>query len=192
LLIIRLIELLVAFFASATPLLNPTVHGASIIITLFEGSPYTLWNIRDLARHSGLEVAQSFRFQASAYPGYRHARTIGVVRGGGGWRGEERGSRSFVFVRRGEGVVQGPGKKGREESSDDESGSEEGNWDAVEREQESEGEGEEEEFDDVDEGRGEHDHVDTLERDSESHDESASDEEDEFEGFENEDERDGG
>jgi 25S rRNA (uracil2634-N3)-methyltransferase len=176
----------VAFFQSATPLLSPQ-HGASIIITLFEGSPYSLWNIRDLARHSGLEVAQSFRFQARVYPGYKHARTIGVIKGGGGWKGEERGSRSFVFVRRGEGVVQGPGrKKGGEESSDDESESEEENWDGGGSEEGMEDE--DEEFDGVDDGRGEHDHVDALERDSESHEESESDEGGEFEGFEDEDE----
>lgn len=72
-----------------------------------EGEPYTLWNIRDLGRHSGLQVERSFRFQASAYPGYHHARTLGVVRNkqgdvGGGWRGEERAARSYVFVRRDE------------------------------------------------------------------------------------------
>ncbi|PVH68866.1 hypothetical protein DL98DRAFT_440224 [Cadophora sp. DSE1049] len=116
-------ELLVSFFTRALPSLSPR-HGSSIIVTLFEGEPYTLWNIRDLARHSGLEVAQSFRFQASAYPGYKHARTLGVVRGkggkeGGGWRGEERSARSYVFVRRGEGVVVGPGKGRKSESSDD-------------------------------------------------------------------------
>ena len=70
-------ELLVSFFQRAIPSLAP---GGSIIVTLFEGEPYTLWNIRDLARHSGLQVERSFRFQASAYPGYHHARTLGVVR----------------------------------------------------------------------------------------------------------------
>jgi len=67
----------------------------------------------------------SFRFQAGAYPGYKHARTLGVVKGkggkeGGGWRGEERSARSYVFVRKGEGVVAGPGKGKKAESSDDE------------------------------------------------------------------------
>jgi 25S rRNA (uracil2634-N3)-methyltransferase len=96
-------ELLVSFFQRAIPSLAP---GGSIIVTLFEGEPYTLWNIRDLARHSGLQVERSFRFQASAYPGYHHARTLGVVRNrdgevGGGWKGEDRASRSYVFVKRG-------------------------------------------------------------------------------------------
>ncbi|KAI0856586.1 hypothetical protein F4860DRAFT_492451 [Xylaria cubensis] len=95
-------ELLVSFFQRAAPYLAP---GGSIIVTLFEGEPYTLWNIRDLARHSGLQVERSFRFQASAYPGYHHARTLGVVRSrsgevGGGWKGEDRAARSYIFVKK--------------------------------------------------------------------------------------------
>lgn len=117
--------MLVSFFKTAIPSLSPR-HGSSIIITLFEGEPYTLWNIRDLARFSDLQVAESFKFQASAYPGYKHARTLGVVKGkngevGAGWKGEERAARSYVFVRKGEGVVMGEGKKKKDESSDDES-----------------------------------------------------------------------
>jgi len=86
--------MLVSFFKAATPLLS---LDGTIIITLFEGEPYTLWNIRDLARHSGLEVQRSFRFQAEAYPGYSHARTLGNIDGGGGWKGENRAARSYVF-----------------------------------------------------------------------------------------------
>jgi 25S rRNA (uracil2634-N3)-methyltransferase len=117
------LELLVSFFKNSLQSLSPK-PGSSIIVTLFEGEPYTLWNIRDLGRHSGLEVKRSWRFQASAYPGYRHARTLGVVKGkngevGGGWKGEERAARSYEFVRKGEGVVMGIGKK-RKESNDDE------------------------------------------------------------------------
>ncbi|KAE9378956.1 hypothetical protein N431DRAFT_325630 [Stipitochalara longipes BDJ] len=117
-------ELLVSFFKNSVPSLSPK-DGSSIIVTLFEGEPYTLWNIRDLGRHSGLEVKRSWRFQASAYPEYRHARTLGVVKGrngesGGGWKGEERAARSYEFVRKGEGVVLGVGKAKREESSEDE------------------------------------------------------------------------
>ncbi|KUI64650.1 25S rRNA (uridine-N(3))-methyltransferase [Cytospora mali] len=97
-------ELLVGFFKRALLSLAP---GGTIIVTLFEGEPYTLWNIRDLARHSGLQVERSFRFQASAYPGYSHARTLGVVKNkhgdvGGGWKGEDRPARSYVFVRKDE------------------------------------------------------------------------------------------
>ena len=68
--------------------------------------PYTLWNIRDLARHTGLRVARSFRFESEAYPGYQHARTIGNIvnknggDGRGGWKGEDRESRTYAFVLR--------------------------------------------------------------------------------------------
>ena len=90
-------ELLVKFFTSATPLLEPS---GTIVVTLFEGEPYTLWNIRDLARHTGLEVQKSFKFQPHAYPGYSHARTLGNIDGGGGWKGENRESRSYVFQKK--------------------------------------------------------------------------------------------
>lgn len=86
--------MLVAFFKAAAPMLAPE---GTIIVTLFEGEPYTLWNIRDLARHSDLEVQRSFKFQAEAYPGYSHARTLGNIEGGGGWKGEDRLARSYVF-----------------------------------------------------------------------------------------------
>lgn len=110
--------MLVAFFKAATPILAPN---GTIVVTLFEGEPYTLWNIRDLARHSGLEVQQSFRFQADAYPGYAHARTLGNIEGGGGWKGETRVSRSYVFQLKGAGNLPAkqPSKKRKKEESDD-------------------------------------------------------------------------
>ncbi|KAJ6094636.1 hypothetical protein N7467_002149 [Penicillium canescens] len=62
-----------------------------ILVTLFEAEPYTLWNIKDLARHAGLIVVTSFRFPWASYEGYSHARTIGEIEGKngerGGWRG---------------------------------------------------------------------------------------------------------
>ncbi|KAI6092433.1 hypothetical protein F4821DRAFT_223995 [Hypoxylon rubiginosum] len=117
-------ELLVSFFQRAMLSLAP---GGTIIVTLFEGEPYTLWNIRDLGRHSGLQVERSFKFQASAYPGYHHARTLGVVKdkngeAGGGWKGENRAARSYVFVRKDDKPKPVPksGKK-RSRAPDDES-----------------------------------------------------------------------
>ena len=122
-------ELLVAFFQRALLSLAPK---GSVVVTLFEGEPYTLWNIRDLARHAGLQVERSFRFQFSAYPGYHHARTLGVVRKGtsseeskSAWKGEDRAARSYVFVRKDHPPAQPPtpqkakGKRGRDDSSDD-------------------------------------------------------------------------
>ncbi|KAL6235446.1 hypothetical protein BDW75DRAFT_141174 [Aspergillus navahoensis] len=72
-----------------------------ILVTLFEGEPYTLWNIRDLARHAGLRVVTSFKFPWACYRGYSHARTLGEIEGKyggrGGWRGEDREARMYVF-----------------------------------------------------------------------------------------------
>ena len=97
-------ELLVAFFERAKQSLAPC---GAIIVTVFEGEPYSLWNVRDLGRHSGLRVERSFRFQPSAYPGYHHSRTLGLVKSkktgdvaATAWKGEERPSRCFVFVRK--------------------------------------------------------------------------------------------
>ncbi|KAI0017314.1 hypothetical protein F4780DRAFT_610919 [Xylariomycetidae sp. FL0641] len=122
-------ELLVAFFKRAAPSLAP---GGCIVVTLFEGEPYTLWNVRDLARHTGLRVERSFRFQADAYPGYHHARTLGVVKGkdgkeGAGWKGEDRPARSYVFVRKDDEsrpLVQ-PGKKRKRAKGQDSDSSDE-------------------------------------------------------------------
>ena len=71
--------------------------GGRVVVTLFEAEPYTLWNIRDLARHAGLKVVESFRFEWVDYPGYSHVRTLGAIEGGGGWKGEERKARMYVF-----------------------------------------------------------------------------------------------
>ncbi|KAK4997425.1 hypothetical protein LTR66_003161 [Elasticomyces elasticus] len=117
-------ELLVNFFRTATPLLAPS---GIIIVTLFEGEPYTLWNIRDLARHAGLTVERSFKFQSEAYPGYKHARTLGNIEGGGGWKGETRLARSYEFMAEMKDTRVGPRmhpdrmnrKRKRDESSDE-------------------------------------------------------------------------
>ncbi|KAK4204420.1 hypothetical protein QBC40DRAFT_98060 [Triangularia verruculosa] len=122
-------EMLVGFFRRSLLHLAPR---GKIIVTLFEGEPYTLWNIRDLARHAGLEVERSFKFQASAYPGYSHARTLGVVRSKKtgevsevAWKGEKRESRSYVFVRKGEGERPGQGKKRKQDEAEEEESNEE-------------------------------------------------------------------
>ena len=97
--------------------------GSQVLVTLFEGEPYSLWNIRDLARHCGLQVIESFRFPWSQYPGYQHARTIGDIKTGidrstegkrtGAWRGEEREARTFVLVLKEDAAKVGTGKDGR-------------------------------------------------------------------------------
>lgn len=88
--------------------------GGRVVVTLFEGAPYTLWNVRDLARHTGLKVVESFKFSFGDYPGYSHVRTLGTVEGGGGWKGEEREARMYVFEKvetKGEGEEEKAGLK---------------------------------------------------------------------------------
>ena len=71
--------------------------GGKIMVALFDGEPYTLWNVRDLARHAGLKVVESWKFDWSQYPGYSHVRTLGTLEGGGGWKGEDRDARMYCF-----------------------------------------------------------------------------------------------
>lgn len=118
-------ELVVSFFQRTIARPSALAPGGTIVVTLFESEPYTLWNIRDLARHAELQVDRSFRFQATAYPGYHHARTLGVIRNkkgeeGGGWKGEDRLARSYVFVRKEDAEKQGTKKRRR---GDDDSSS---------------------------------------------------------------------
>ncbi|KAL8927978.1 MAG: hypothetical protein Q9208_002053 [Pyrenodesmia sp. 3 TL-2023] len=108
-------ELLVNFFKAAITLLAPT---GTILVTIFEGEPYSLWNIRDLARHVGLQVGRSFKFQFDAYPGYRHARTLGNIQGDGGWKGEDRQARTYIFERKDAVAQQLKQNKRKTESSD--------------------------------------------------------------------------
>lgn len=114
-------EMLVGFFKRALLSLAP---GGTVVVTLFEGEPYTLWNIRDLARSAGMQVERSFGFQPSAYPGYHHARTLGVVKNkrgeaGGGWKGEDRAARSYLFARKGDDPQPVKASKKRKRGDDD-------------------------------------------------------------------------
>ncbi|KAG2412671.1 hypothetical protein HFD88_010228 [Aspergillus terreus] len=100
-----------------------------ILVSMFEGEPYTLWNIKDLARHAGLRVVTSFRFPWASYKGYSHARTVGEIEGKhggrGGWRGEDREARMYVFEIKDDHPVSKPpskagkGKKRHASDSDD-------------------------------------------------------------------------
>lgn len=92
------IQLLQSQANPTLPQIRPFLRmGGKIIVTLFEGDPYSLWNVRDLARHAGLKVVESWRFDWGQYPGYAHVRTLGAIEGGGAWRGEDREARMFMF-----------------------------------------------------------------------------------------------
>lgn len=85
--------------------------GGRVLVCLFEGEPYTLWNVRDLARHAGLKVVESYKFDSEDYPGYAHVRTLGAIEGGGAWKGEDRKARMYVFEKVGEKKQEGADKK---------------------------------------------------------------------------------
>ena len=57
--------------------------GGSIIVTLFEGEPYTLWNVQIWHATVDYRVERVFRFQASAYrcrrPAVHRAAEIAVA-----------------------------------------------------------------------------------------------------------------
>ena len=95
-----------------------------MLLTVFEGMPYELWGVRNLARHVGLKIERSFKFAAEQYPSYKHARTLGNVEGGGGWKGEEREARTFVLREQGwSGIGDEKGKEeGESEDRQDEDG----------------------------------------------------------------------
>jgi 25S rRNA (uracil2634-N3)-methyltransferase len=42
-------------------------------------------------------VERSMQFEPDLYPGYKHARTLGNIEGGGGWKGETRPARTYIF-----------------------------------------------------------------------------------------------
>ena len=116
-------ELLVKFFEAAKPLLAP---GGLIVVTIFDGEPYELWGIRNLVRHAGMVVERSMRFQAKQYPGYRHARTLGNLRGETGWKGEARPARMFLFGLPDEGGRRGEPNTGKRRKNVDSDSEEEG------------------------------------------------------------------
>jgi len=75
---VRYNQALLHDFFNATKSLLDT--DGTVIVTLFDGVPYTLWNVRDLARSAGLLVRRSWAFRSDVYPGYQHARTLGNLR----------------------------------------------------------------------------------------------------------------
>ena len=110
--------LLHSFLENCVSMLVPE---GTVLVTLFEGEPYTLWNIRDLARSVGLKVVRSWKFDWTIWQGYQHARTVGNIQEKvsnvkivheddagnmresrtlrpGKWRGEERDARTYEFA----------------------------------------------------------------------------------------------
>lgn len=66
----------------------------------------------------GLKVGRSFKFEASAYPGYQHVRTLGNIEGGGGWKGVDRPARTYIFEVKNDGTQGVPRSKKNSKDSD--------------------------------------------------------------------------
>lgn len=76
-----------------TPTLNPPERQGSILITLLNQAPYTLWSLPQLAQRPPphcpgtrlqqprYQLERSFKFHPDLYPGYAHRRTIGWKEG---------------------------------------------------------------------------------------------------------------
>ena len=108
-------ELLLGFFNAAVPLLAPM---GIIVVTTFEGLPYETWDLKGLAKDAGLKSQRSFRFESQWYPGYKHARTLGNIEGGRGWKGEERSARTYLLELKDEKKLKGErGERPNEEAT---------------------------------------------------------------------------
>jgi len=78
----------------------PVVQG-QIIVTLKQGKPYDLWEIRKLASASSLVCLRSWIFSQEAFPGYEHRRTLGFEPGISKAGNEEligKSVRSYCFI----------------------------------------------------------------------------------------------
>ncbi|KAK9387940.1 hypothetical protein V1515DRAFT_585819 [Lipomyces mesembrius] len=85
-------ELLDGFFKSVTSILKPS---GTVVVTLFDGLPYSLWNLKELAKKSGFETVRSGKFVWEYYEGYKHRKTSGM--GDTTKKSQERDARTYIF-----------------------------------------------------------------------------------------------
>ncbi|KAK9433030.1 hypothetical protein V1505DRAFT_364229 [Lipomyces doorenjongii] len=85
-------ELLDGFFKSVTSILKTS---GTVVVTLFDGLPYSLWNLKDLAKESGFETVRSGKFVWEYYEGYKHRKTSGM--GDTTKKSQERDARTYIF-----------------------------------------------------------------------------------------------
>ncbi|OZJ02016.1 hypothetical protein BZG36_05201 [Bifiguratus adelaidae] len=97
------------FFVSATPFLtsrsrfNDETDG-EIHVTIKSGEPYSLWEIKSLAKATGeLAIKATIPFHVESYPGYAHRRTLGFKEGLSKESNEEimhKSPKTYIFVRK--------------------------------------------------------------------------------------------
>lgn len=92
-------KMLMAFFSSVQHILEP---GGMVAVTLAIGKTYDLWDIRGVAKKTGLSVKTSGPFLGAAFPGYQHRRTqksSEASREFTGGKGEDRPARWTLFTK---------------------------------------------------------------------------------------------
>ncbi|KAK9370234.1 hypothetical protein V1509DRAFT_617158 [Lipomyces kononenkoae] len=85
-------ELLHGFFQSVSSVISPS---GRVVVTLFDGLPYSLWNLKELAKASGFDTVRSGKFVWEHYEGYKHRRTSGM--GETTKKAQERDARTYIF-----------------------------------------------------------------------------------------------
>ncbi|KAI5790116.1 hypothetical protein EDC01DRAFT_114977 [Geopyxis carbonaria] len=90
--------MLTGFFQSLCKgrgLLQP---GGKVVVTLFEGLPYELWDLKGIAKNAGFYTERSGQWNWDEWKGYEHRRTLGNIEGkGSAWLGKQRKARCYVF-----------------------------------------------------------------------------------------------
>lgn len=94
--------------------MKPTLlsNSGKIVVSLFDGLPYSLWDIKGLARKCGLSTVASHKFEWSSFPGYKHRLTGG--QGDTTQQYDKRGARFYVFEKTDREKVEMELKKQRE------------------------------------------------------------------------------
>ncbi|KAJ1882848.1 Meiotic nuclear division protein 1 [Coemansia sp. RSA 486] len=99
---------------------EPVAAPGQIHVTLKSGPPYSLWNVRQLAKDSGLSAYSTVPFDLDAFPGYEHRRTLGFKDGVSASENHEirnKDPKIYMFVVRQEKPVDGAGVRGDEEET---------------------------------------------------------------------------
>ncbi|CAM9709817.1 unnamed protein product, partial [Scytosiphon promiscuus] len=82
------------FFASTKGLVKCAAAGGEIHVTLKDKPPYSGWNVKGMAKESGLVMVRCLAFDPSVFPGYRHSTTDPQAK-----EFDAAGARTSVFCR---------------------------------------------------------------------------------------------
>ena len=92
--ILQNLQLMSHFFAAAKSVIDSKTNG-SIVVSLFEGLPYSQWSLKALAKAQGLSLRRSLNFDWDLFKGYNHRLTAG--RGDTTKEAHSRQAKFFIF-----------------------------------------------------------------------------------------------